>query len=1508
MTNTKFPTEIAKYFRDFLETNFHKRKAPKRSFKTRNDKNLLVGINLKNFDGVRGSLYKSLQESNALPITIEKGRYTTGISSTIIEIVERYGKSIQKDVVDRLSGSIEEYATQILKQNPTDLDICKDKISEKIRTEFSGAFFVPLVQMIESPLKTAHSFDEEMISNFVDELSQLLNDKFRPEVSNYVISNQVEKKNYQLNLAVYLTVDVLEEIIVSYFSELKTEDLFFEINELVNNLEIIDKQELYLYFFDIKYDGSTYPLLYVPLSCDRDKTSVTFSLDSTIYINKKAVDYIAENFGKETDKIGSIKNAENRFIYANEDNSSSIETIENLANEILNYCDINGIFTCESTSLQSFKNHKLGLSNNCYLAIFDKSDESLINDYEELISIMNLSDGVLGKEFCSLIEGFLANEPLKIISSIEKEWDETEVTDRLVNISPIPLNEEQNQIISALKRSNCKYVSVEGPPGTGKSHTITAIVFNSILENKSTLVLSDKAEALDVVEDKITKTLNTVRFSDDFQNPILRLGKSGNTYSKILSSESLDKIKTQHKAVSKNERALNDQIETIKYNLKEKIQTEIKEYSSVNIEDIILFQKLEDSLSGKKLDFVADEELLLNNGDFIEDLESCFQVFREVDLLLEDRPSLAIKQYFKIFPELQIPSIKYVLQICNVIKALKIRKIETRVLRGFGSLEKKTITKLKGIALNAKNLKSPIFGYFFKDAELKTLLAEFRSNFDIPEIVNLKSDLPKLFAAIEFCEEFEIECLKQGLSSESVKYSIIADIGEIEIDDIVPELTELLGDLEEIEEFQSNYPLTSKELNLIGNFSTDCKLLQISDEDFEQIGVFLRLKSKLEKSFKNIPKYNFVKNKTSLENLYTARMTNILDSRVVDFSENQSARAKTLRKIISSKKRFPKEEFVYLKNAFPCIISGIRDYAEYIPLDHGMFDLVIIDEASQVSIAQALPAILRAKQVVVFGDQRQFSNIKSAQAKSEINTLYLQQIKSSIISTSNPSASALERLAKFNIKTSVLDFFEFICNYKIKLRKHFRGYKELISYSSKHFYTDHLQAIKIRSKPVEDVIEFLVDLEHDGKLDILENTNLREVDRIVAYLETLLQLKEAPSIGIITPHTNQQKVLIEKIHAHKNYEELCKRNKIKIMTFDTCQGEERDIIIYSMVAHKQSDKLKYIFITKLTDIDFDEENKIKAQRLNVGFSRAKEKMVFFLSKPVDEFTGTIGDALRHYKFVLEKGKTLPSASDVDSKSPMEAKVLGWIQETSFFKENIGSIELKAQFPIGDYLKQLDPTYSHAKYVCDFLFLFKDEYSKSHHIIIEYDGFKEHFSNLKAVNELNYSTYYSDEHIYREKVLEGYGYKFLRINRFNMGKDPILTLDTRIRSLVNNVQGNTNWNVLKNIQQTAASLEEGSLKECLKCGSLKPLSEFRDKSLTTGIGRTCLQCKNTPVRRKRERKPKYASLNVKPLFAHTSAESSKCPKCGSSMVSRAGKYGKFLGCSTYPRCKGTRPVS
>jgi len=212
-----------------------------------------------------------------------------------------------------------------------------------------------------------------------------------------------------------------------------------------------------------------------------------------------------------------------------------------------------------------------------------------------------------------------------------------------------------------------------------------------------------------------------------------------------------------------------------------------------------------------------------------------------------------------------------------------------------------------------------------------------------------------------------------------------------------------------------------------------------------------------------------------------------------------------------------------------------------------------------------------------------------------------------------------------------------------------------------------------------------------------------------------------------------------------------------------------------MVATREKDRLKWIFPKNLEN-SIDRES-IKAQRMNVGFSRAKETIHFILSKPIEEYQYEIESALIHYKNELENGKKL-HIGGTDKKSPMEKEIQNYFYQTSFYKNNKEEIEFIPQFPIGEYLKQIDKEYTHPLYKIDFLLIYDDQ-----KVIIEYDGFKEHFTDSEDINESNYSYYLKDDDIYRQKILEGYGYKFVRINKFNIGKDPVEILNQRLENIV-----------------------------------------------------------------------------------------------------------------------------
>jgi superfamily I DNA and/or RNA helicase len=224
--------------------------------------------------------------------------------------------------------------------------------------------------------------------------------------------------------------------------------------------------------------------------------------------------------------------------------------------------------------------------------------------------------------------------------------------------------------------------------------------------------------------------------------------------------------------------------------------------------------------------------------------------------------------------------------------------------------------------------------------------------------------------------------------------------------------------------------------------------------------------------------------------------------------------------------------------------------------------------------------LIRGKQVIVLWDEKQFSNVKSNNASLVTNQEYKSKIETVFRTDRNLIEDDKWMIWKikdnFDIKNSILKFSRFIRNYQCQLKKHFRCYPEIISYSNKMFYDDTLQCMKIRWVQIDEVIKFDV-IEHDGKNDATKNTNELEANFIIQKLLEIRAEGSKKSIWIISPHREQVTMILEKVYNLQERDTLEKENKLWIWTFDTCQWEERDIIFYSMVATKDKDRLMWIF-------------------------------------------------------------------------------------------------------------------------------------------------------------------------------------------------------------------------------------------------------------------------------------------------------------------------------------------
>ena len=174
------------------------------------------------------------------------------------------------------------------------------------------------------------------------------------------------------------------------------------------------------------------------------------------------------------------------------------------------------------------------------------------------------------------------------------------------------------------------------------------------------------------------------------------------------------------------------------------------------------------------------------------------------------------------------------------------------------------------------------------------------------------------------------------------------------------------------------------------------------------------------------------------------------------------------------------------------------------------------------------------------------------------------------------------------------------------------------------------------------------------------------------------------------------------------------------------------------------------------------------QRLNVGFSRAKDTMIFVHSMPLNEYSKTrLGDAVKHYdKILVERKKNDFFIEDTSIfESPPEKDLYNLLVSTNFVKTHREHVKIIPQFKIGEYIRA-EFAAQIPKYRVDFLMTFSKG-GKEQTLILEYDGVEYHTKNPDIVTAHNFTQEYLDYDISRQIELESYGYRFLRLNKFNL---------------------------------------------------------------------------------------------------------------------------------------------
>ena len=342
-------------------------------------------------------------------------------------------------------------------------------------------------------------------------------------------------------------------------------------------------------------------------------------------------------------------------------------------------------------------------------------------------------------------------------------------------------------------------------------------------------------------------------------------------------------------------------------------------------------------------------------------------------------------------------------------------------------------------------------------------------------------------------------------------------------------LNRLIGDIEKtnMDDFINNMKIDYKPLFMAIHFDTAARLKRLA----------------------KAAKYN---------DLYTIILMN------TDNEEDERKQVLEFKKFLSNSKNLK-----LFQEIFPIIISTNLS-CTYLGEPGKNFDIVMMDEAGQCNVANALIPISRGKQLMLVGDPQQLSPVIVLDNK--INDMLKEKyhiseeydyIKNSIYTT-----------------YTIVD----LVNKETLLSYHYRCNDKIIGFSNKKYYNNKLH---LKGSNEEQVPLVFVDTSAQQERE----TNIRNISEVeAAYIDSYLNKCGSESVGIITPFVHQKECIEERLAYSKH-------NDVIVGTVHAYQGDQKDTIIFSTAITKNTKEKTYDWV------------KCNKELINVAVTRAKNKLI-----------------------------------------------------------------------------------------------------------------------------------------------------------------------------------------------------------------------------------------------------------------------------------------------------------
>lgn len=415
-------------------------------------------------------------------------------------------------------------------------------------------------------------------------------------------------------------------------------------------------------------------------------------------------------------------------------------------------------------------------------------------------------------------------------------------------------------------------------------------------------------------------------------------------------------------------------------------------------------------------------------------------------------------------------------------------------------------------------------------------------------------------------------------------------------------------------------------------------------------------------------------------------------------------------------RKIAQEEMEYCKTSVPCWIMPLYKVTETIQPERGVYDYAIIDEASQLG-PDAIFLLYISKNIIIVGDDKQTS------------PEYVGVDANAMTPFINRHLQGIPFKNFYGTEYSFFDHAKRFCEGITVLREHFRCMPEIIEFSNKLFYAPDGKGLYPLKQYSENRLEPLMHVYCQNGYVEGQGASIRNEQEAIEICNKIHEFVNdekyiGKSIGVICLQGNAQSALIENLLVKKIGETEFKKRKIICGNSASFQGDERDVIVLSLVtAHNHNRSA----LARPED----------ERRFNVAVSRAIEQIWLFhsvLSEDLSNPNDLRYKLLDH--FINYQPATPPTPIPIERTLGNQPEPFDSWFEVDVFNDIVNKgYSVKPQYEVAK-----------GKYRIDLVAFFPDGTK----IAIECDGDKWHGAEK-----------YQDD-MMRQKVLERCGWQFFRV--------------------------------------------------------------------------------------------------------------------------------------------------